>query len=756
MWQILKRHYAPYTPEMVERVCGVPQDLFARICDLFVENSGRERTTAFVHGVGWTQHTIGSQYIRAASILQLLLGNMGRPGGGVMAMRGHASIQGSSDIPTLFDTLPGLHPDAARPRARDLDAFIAGNAPRRGFWGNMRDYTVSLLKAWWGDAATADNDFCFDYLPRLTGSHSTYDTVMEQIAGTVEGYFLFGAEPGGRLGQLADAAAGDVEARLARRARLLADRVARPGGRTARRSSPARCAPRTSRPRCSSSRPPPTPRRTARSRTRSGWCSGTTRRSNRSDDQRSDLWFTYHLGRRIRERLAGSDDERDRPVLDLTWDYPTEGEHDEPERRGGAAPRSAAGTPTARCSSAYTELKADGSTSCGCWIYCGCYADGVNQTARRTPAHRAELDGRRVGVGVAGQPPDPLQPRLGRPRGQAVERAQGARLVGRGAAASGRATTRRTSRPTSRRTTARPRARPGPEAIAGDDPFIMQADGRGWLFAPAGVADGPLPTHYEPQDSPVRNLLHGRQRNPARQVYEHENNRYHPDPDEPGADVFPYGVTTYRLTEHFTAGGMSRWTPYLAELQPEFFCEVSPELAAERGLEHARLGDAVSARGAIEARVMVTDRMTPLRVDGRVVHQIGMPYHWGPNGYARGDSMNELSSMSLDPSSHIQEVKALTVDIQPGPPPAGPGAPGARRAYRERAGITDADGDGAVRPDERPPSTSLLGGERPGGRRRPHRRIRRGWASSPTRRSASAARRARWPARSGTRCPRTA
>ncbi len=156
-------------------------------------NSGRERTTAFVHGVGWTQHTIGSQYIRAASILQLLLGNMGRPGGGVMAMRGHASIQGSSDIPTLFDTLPGYIPMPHAHQHEDLDAFIVADAPRRGFWGNMRDYTVSLLKAWWGASATAENDFCFDYLPRLTGSHSTYDTVMEQIAGTVKGYFLYRA-----------------------------------------------------------------------------------------------------------------------------------------------------------------------------------------------------------------------------------------------------------------------------------------------------------------------------------------------------------------------------------------------------------------------------------------------------------------------------------------------------------------------------------------------------------------------------------
>jgi formate dehydrogenase major subunit len=190
----------------------------------------------------------------------------------------------------------------------------------------------------------------------------------------------------------------------------------------------------------------------------------------------------------------------------------------------------------------------------------------------------------------------------------------------------------------------------------------------------------------------VRNLMHRQQRNPSRHVYEHENNRYHPDPGEAGADVFPFVATTYRLTEHFTAGGMSRWTPYLAELQPEFFVEVSPELAAERELEHAGWATIVSARGVVEARVMVTDRMTPLQIEGRVLHQIGMPYHWGPNGYARGDSMNELSAMSLDPSSHIQEVKVLTVDVQPGRRPRGAEREALVRAYRERAGITASTG----------------------------------------------------------------
>ena len=199
----------------------------------------------------------------------------------------------------------------------------------------------------------------------------------------------------------------------------------------------------------------------------------------------------------------------------------------------------------------------------------------------------------------------------------------------------------------------------------------MQADGRGWLYVPTGLADGPMPTHYEPQDSPFENLLYAQQRNPVRQVVAHPNNRYHPIRGEPGAEVFPYVITTYRLTEHFTAGGMTRWTPYLSELQPEFFCEVSPELAAERELLHGGWATIVTARNAIEARVLVTDRMRPITVQGKVLHQIGLPFHWGPNGYSRGDAANELSAIALDPNSHIQEVKAMTADIRPGRRPRG-------------------------------------------------------------------------------------
>ncbi|MEA2158101.1 MAG: formate dehydrogenase major subunit [Solirubrobacteraceae bacterium] len=685
VWQILKRHYAGYTPEMVERVCGIPQDVFAKVCELFVANSGRERTTAFVHGVGWTQHTIGSQYIRAASILQLLLGNMGRPGGGVMAMRGHASIQGSSDIPTLFDTLPGYIPMPHAHAHKDLDSFIAADAPDKGFWGNMRSYMVSLLKAWWGDAADEDNDYRFDYLPRLTGSHSTYDTVMEQVAGTVKGYFLFGENPavGSANTRMQRLGMSKLEWLVVRDFSLIESATWWKDGpeiesgemRTEDIGTEVFFFP------------------AAAHTEKDGTFTNTQRMvqwhhkaQEPQEEQRSDLWFMYHLGHRIRERLRDSEDEADRPVLDLTWDYPTGGEHAEPNAEAVLAEISGWNA-DGEMLSAYTQLKDDGSTSCGCWIYCGAYADGVNQTARRKPAKEQNWTGsewawawpanRRILYNRASADPQgrPWSERKALVWWDAEEKKWTGHDV----------PDFQVDKP--------PDYRPdddatGPDALAGDDPFIMQADGLGWLYAPAGVADGPMPTHYEPQDSTLRNPMYRQQRNPARQVYEHENNRYHPDPEGPGSDVFPYVVTTYRLTEHFTAGGMSRWTPYLAELQPEFFVEVSPELAAERELEHAGWATVVSARGVVEARVMVTDRMTPLHLDGHVVHQIGVPYHWGPNGYARGDSLNELSSMSLDPSSHIQEVKALTVDIRPGRRPRGPARGALVEEYRQRAGIT--------------------------------------------------------------------
>ncbi len=195
VFQLLKRHYSRYTPEMVERICGVPRETFLEVAEALCENSGRERTSAFCYAVGWTQHSVGVQYIRTAAIVQLLLGNIGRPGGGILALRGHASIQGSTDIPTLYNILPGYLPMPHVHELTHLDLYIERNAPPAGFWGNTRAYMVSLLKAWWRDAATAENDFCFEYLPRIDKDHSHYRTVTEMADNKLEGYFVMGENP---------------------------------------------------------------------------------------------------------------------------------------------------------------------------------------------------------------------------------------------------------------------------------------------------------------------------------------------------------------------------------------------------------------------------------------------------------------------------------------------------------------------------------------------------------------------------------
>ncbi len=202
----------------------------------------------------------------------------------------------------------------------------------------------------------------------------------------------------------------------------------------------------------------------------------------------------------------------------------------------------------------------------------------------------------------------------------------------------------------------------------------MQADGRSWLFVPQGLEDGPLPTHYEPHESPFANPLYRQRANPARQRFERPENPYNPTGGEPGADLYPYVATTYRLTEHHTAGGMSRTVPYLAELQPAMFVEVDPELAEREGLEHGGWATVFSARGAIEARVLVTDRLRPIVVRGRKTHQIGLPYHWGTRGLTTGGAANDLAAIVLDPNVHIQEVKAFSVGIRAGRTPNGPAA----------------------------------------------------------------------------------
>ncbi len=685
VFQVLKRHFSRYTQEVVHEVCGVEPEAFAEVCRLVTENSGPDRTTSFSYAVGWTQHSTGAQYIRTAAILQLLLGNIGRPGGGIMALRGHASIQGSSDIPTLYNLLPGYLPMVHAHSYEHLDDYVAGEAAEKGFWGNMRAYMVSLLKAYWGDAATADNEFCFDHLPRITDPAGTYQTVLAQLDGICKGYFLLGENPavGSANTRMQRLGMANLDWLVVRDFNLIESATWWKDGpeiesgelRTEDIATEVFFFPAASH-----------TEKSGAFTNANRWLQWHNAAVEPEGDARSDLWFLYHLGRRIRERLAGSTDAMDAPVLDLTWDYPTKGRIEEPDAEAVLAEINGFG-PDGDHLSSYTQLADDGSTSCGCWIYCGAYADGVNQPARKKPWTEQDWiagewawawpANRRVLYNRASADPDgkPWSERKALVWWDAEQGSWAGHDVPDFVA------------------DREPGYRPSPDdhgvaALSGLDPFIMQADGKGWLYAPAGLIDGPLPTHYEPQDSPVQNPLYGQQRNPVREVYARQDNRFHPSGDEAGSDVFPYVVTTYRLTEHFTAGGMSRSVPYLNELQPEMFCEISPELASERGLEHLGWATIVTARNAIEARVLVTDRVGPMTVQGRTLHQIGLPYHWGPNGGSTGDAANELTSIALDPNVHIQEVKALSADIRPGRRPRGPGRLALVEEYRQRAGVT--------------------------------------------------------------------
>jgi Uncharacterized anaerobic dehydrogenase len=687
VYQILRRHFARYTPEMVERVCGVPREKFEAVARAWTENSRRDRTTMLVYSVGWTQHTVGVQYIRTGAIIQLLLGNIGRPGGGILALRGHASIQGSTDIPTLFNLLPGYLPmphHAQHPTFGDWCASIR-SAGQKGFWSNARAFAVNLLKAYWGAAARPENDFCYDYLPRMTGDHGTYQTVFGMIDGRVKGYFLFGQNPavGSAHGRAQRLGMANLDWLVVRDLFLVESATFWKNSREVETGEivPERC--RTEvffLPAASHVEKEGTFTQTQR------LLQWREKAVEPPGDARSDLWFVYHLGRIIREKLTGSTRPRDRALLDLAWDYPTHGPHAEPSAEAVLREINGYEVATGRPLASFTEMRDDGSTLGGCWIYTGVFADGVNQAARRKPAREqswvapewgwAWPANRRLLYNRASADPE------GRPWSERKRYVwwdeESGQWVGEDVPDFEK------TKPPSYRA---PSGASGVAALDGVDPFIMQGDGKGWLYAPVGAVDGPLPTHYEPAESPVRNPLYGQQASPARKLYRRTDNPTNPSPPEPHSAVFPYIMTVSRLTEHHTAGGMSRTVRYLAELQPEMFVEVSPELAVERGLTHLGWAHVVTSRSVIEARVMVTDRVAPLWVDGRVIHQVWLPYHFGDEGLVRGEPANDLFGVTLDPNVLIQESKVATCDVRAGRRPTGPALRDLVADYRRRAGL---------------------------------------------------------------------
>ncbi len=673
VFQKLKRHFARYTPEMVEKVCGISPTLFHKIADTLVKASGPDKTAAICYAVGWTQHSKGVQIIRTASILQLLLGNIGRPGGGILALRGHASIQGSTDIPTLYDILPGYLPMPRSGEEETLQQYLDAHTPKTGLWSNTPSYFISLLKAYYGKHATAENNFGYNWLPKLTADHSFFEYLYDMADGKMEGMFLIGQ----------NSAVGAPNSRLQRKSMaklkwfVIRDMVETEPARFWRDSAEIeRGELKTEEIETEVFFFP-----AAGHAEKEGAFTNTQRllqwREKAVDppgDCRSDAWFIHQLALRLVAKARASDDPIDEPLRALDWWYP-EDQFGEPKMEAVLAEINGWKTLVAAATDrgsiegvlfggvdregnhhheaqidGYEELKNDGSTACGCWIYSGVFSrDGVNKAnSRKSRDYLGHGWGfswpsdRRIIYNRASARPD------GEPWSERKK------LVWWDSGNWTGIDVQNQER--------------GLDGQRGDAPFILHEDGLGWLYVPKGLQDGPMPTHYEPLESPVHNALYSRDTNPVVNWFTRAENRFAP----PGDPRFPFVLTTYRLTEHHTGGGMSRFLSHLSELQPEMFVEVSPELASKLKIKNSDYVCIVSLRGAIEARALVSRRIRPMNLNGKTIHQVAVPFHFGAAGPLRGNAANNLVAISGEPNVTIMESKALTCNIVPGRLPRGP------------------------------------------------------------------------------------
>ena len=647
VFQLLKKHFSRYDVETVINITGTPRDVYERTCDHFTSTYAPGRSGSWLYAMGTAQHSHGTQNIRSYAIIQLLLGNTGVAGGGINAMRGEANVQGSTDHGLLFHNLPGYLPMPVEADA-DLDAYLARITPRaldRGAtnWKkNNPKYVVSLLKAWWGEHAQRENEFAFDYLPKLgagfEGRGYSYIPLFHAMhSGQIKGAFCFGQNPavGGPNATLAREALGKLDWLVA--VDLFEHETAgfwkRPGVDPATIDTEVFVLPAAA------------SIEKEGSISNSGrWMQWRYRAVEPVGEARPDLDILDELVRAVQaEYEAGG--AFPEPILKAQWDYQGEGGEADPHRvakeiNGYFLEKGAGHRPGAQVSS-FGQLADDGSTAAGNWIYGGSDSEEGNLSARRDatdavngiglhpnwawvwPANRRILYNL-ASVDAEGRPRDPKRwvirwdPEARRWEGDV----------------------------------------PDGNLPPGSKPFIMLPGGVGQLYAP-NLADGPLPEHYEPVESPIRNPLSAQQFNPAAYVWEDGEFDKLGDPKD-----FPVVATTYRVSEHWQTGAMSRNMPWLAALMPDAFVEIGAELARIRGIA---TGDRVlvrSARGEIEVYALVTERFEPFFVSGKIVHQVGVPWHYGYAGLATGASANVLTPNVGDANTVIPEFKAFLCDVQ--------------------------------------------------------------------------------------------
>ena len=651
VFQLLKGHFARYDADTVSQVTGTPKEDLLKIYQAFTATGAPDKVATIMYAMGWTQHTYGTQNIRAAAIIQLLLGNVGRAGGGINALRGESNVQGSTDHCLLFHILPGyLKPPSAKDET--LEAYLAAYTPKSSdpksanWWQHYPKYAVSLFKWMYGDNGTPENEFGYQWMPKLAdgGNYSWLSLFEAMYADQIKGFFAWGQNP----------AVGGANANMNRKAMENLDWMVavnlwdietssfwqRPGVNPADIKTEVFFLPVAA------------SVEKEGSITNSGrWGQWRWKAVDPPGEAKADSWIVNQLMIRLRKLYEADPGPNPDPILKLAWDYgPGEVDvHQVAKEVNGWATSDVKDSdgnvivPVGAQVKNFTQLRDDGSTASANWLYSGSYNEDGNMMARRdnTDTHPAGIGlysnwswawpvNRRIIYNRAscdanGVPFDP---------DRFVIRWTGPETKWEGDVPDGGW---------------------APEA---KHAFIMKPEGHARIFGP-GRADGPFPTHYEPWESPVDNLLYPDQNiSPAFKIWDSEM-------DYQGTrDRYPLVGTTYRLSEHWQSGAMTRNQPWLAEMQPNMFVEMSPELAAEKGIQNGDRAIVESARGSIEAVAMVTRRMRPLSINGRIVHQVGLPWHWGYKGLVTGGSANELTPPVGDANTMIPETKAFLCDVK--------------------------------------------------------------------------------------------
>ncbi len=652
VFALLKDHVSRYTPEVVSKITGVSQAKFNEIAAAYCATGATDKVGTIMYAMGWTQHTTGVQTIRAFALLQLLLGNMGLAGGGVNALRGESNVQGSTDHCILYHILPGYLPCPTSSK-QTLDDWVAMKAAATinpgkstNWWQHTKKYMVSLLKDYYGENATADNDFAYDYLPKRYGDHSHIALFEAMSEGTIKGLVAIGQNPavGGPNAEFERDALANLNWLIA--ADLWETETAafwkRPGVDSSKIKTEVFLLPAAS------------SVEKEGSITNSGrWAQWRYKAIDPPGEAKSDLWILGKLGEMLKLLHMLSFDPKDNPIKHLDWDYSNTkaGEvaedgisvHEVARRINGYFLEDTEDGSKGELVPKFTMLKDDGSTSSANWLYCACYTEDGNMAARdyRTTTKDTSNDASDIGLHSNFSWCWPVNRRIiynrascdtaGNPWNESkkVIWYDGEGFVG------------------------------GDVRDCGNDPtygaFIMKPEGLGRIFG-MGRPDGPLPEHYEPLESPVTNQMSSQQNNPCITIW---SGNVVGDKSQ-----YPYVATTYRVVEHWQAGAMTRNLPWLCELVPDMFCEISETLATTKGIASGDKVTVSSARGSITAYALVTDRIKSLSINGSTVEVVGLPWHFGYQGIATGDSANSLTPHVGDPNTTIPEYKAFLVNIE--------------------------------------------------------------------------------------------